>query len=98
LVEFKWKGITDPRVSMSPKSFRYLDAFHVFQVTPGTIHLGINHTIVDYSGYFKLYTLQGPGEFQLTYVVFSQNFSPARATYKLEVGNRLEDIKFYSET
>ena len=97
LVEFKWKGITTPRVSISPKSFRYLDAFYVFDTLPQTIHLGINHAIVDFSGYSNLYRLQGPGEFELTYVVFTHNFAPAKATYKLSIGNRPDDIRFYSK-
>lgn len=94
LVEFKWKGITTPRIGISPRSFRYLDAFHVFEATPKDVHLAINHAIVDYSGYYNLYTLHGPGEFELTYVVFCENFSPVRATYRLNIGSNIDDIQF----
>ena len=29
LVELKWAGVIDPRVSIPPRSFRRLDAFHI---------------------------------------------------------------------
>lgn len=97
LVEFKWKGVNSPRVAIPPKEFRYLDAFHFYYNSQNIIHLGINPFVVDFSGYYKLYELRGPGTFELTYVVFSENFSPARATFKLQLGKRLDDIKFKKE-
>ena len=97
LVEFKWKGVKTREVAIPPEKPRYLDAFHVYYHSPNIVHLGINRHLVDFSGYEPLYTLEGPGAFELTYVVFSENFSPARATFKLQVGERLDDIKFKKE-
>jgi len=94
LVEFNWKGIKTPRVAIPPKKFRYLDAFHVLHDSPNTVHLAICHNVVDLTEYYQEYTLIGPGTFELTYVVFPENLSPARATFSLHIGARLDDIKF----
>lgn len=94
LVEFKWKGVNSSRIVIPPKLFRYLDAFHIYHDSPTIVHMGINPFIVDFTGYYQLYTLKGSGDFELTYVVFSENFSPVRATFKLHIGNHLDDIEF----
>lgn len=96
LVEFKWKGVNTARVTIPPKKFRLLDAFHIFHEFPNVVHLGVNKFVIDFTGYYELYKLNGPATFELTYVVFSENFSPARATFRLLVGNQLDNIEFYA--
>lgn len=96
IVEFKWKGIKTREAAILPKGFRYLDAFHIYYDSLNIVYLGINRFLIDFSGYGALYILEGPGKFELTYVVFSENFSPTRATFSLHIGNRLDDIKFYN--
>ena len=96
LVEFKWKGIKNREAAIPPKRFRYLDAFHVYYDSPNMVHLGINRHLIDFSGYEPPYTFKGPGTFELTYVVFSENFSPVRAMFRLHIGNQLDDIEFYT--
>ncbi|MGB2728250.1 MAG: hypothetical protein WBD09_07210 [Halobacteriota archaeon] len=98
LVEFKWKGIKTREAAIPPKVFRYLDAFHIYYDSQNIVNLSINRFLIDFSGYELLYTLEGPGTFELTYVVFSENFPPARATFKLDIGNKLDDIKLYPST
>jgi hypothetical protein len=97
LVEFKWKGLPVPTVNIPPQQFRYIDAFHVDHSTPKTIQLGINKFIVDYSGYFATYTLWSATKHRLSFVAFSDNFAPARQTFQLNVGNRLDDIEFHPD-
>jgi len=94
LVEFKWKGITAERVSIPPAKSRFLDAFYVPHNFPNIAYFGINRSLIDYSRYYHLYRLDEPGTFDLTYVVFSETFSPARATFRLRIGNSLDDIEF----
>ena len=94
-MEFKWKGVNTREAAILPKDCRYLDAFHIYYDSQNIVFLGINPFLVDFSGYKSLYTLKCPGNFELTYVVFSEKFSPARATFSLHIGNRLDDIKFY---
>ena len=99
LVEFKWKGVKPREAAIPPKVSRYLDAFLIYYDSPNIVHLGINRFLIDFSGYEPpYYTLEGPGTFELTYVVFSENFPPARATFKLDIGNKLDDLKFYPPT
>jgi hypothetical protein len=95
LVEFKWKGVTTSRVSIPPKNSRYFDAFYIYETMPKTVALGINSFIIDFSGYHALYTLRNPSDCQLTYVVFSENFPPVRGTFKLHMGDWLDDIELY---
>jgi len=94
LVEFKWKGIVSASVTIPPKQSRYLDALYTFHDSPTTIYLGINRTLVDFSGYADLYTISGCGNYELTYVSFSEDFSPARKRFSLQVGGNLDNVQF----
>ncbi|MBE0479972.1 MAG: hypothetical protein IBX68_03230 [Dehalococcoidia bacterium] len=93
-VELKWKGVTIPQVSIAPASHRYLDSFYVFHATPHIAQIGLNPFIIDFTGYHRLYEMKGPNTFELDYVVFSENFCPARATFRLQIGNKLDEIQF----
>ncbi|MDI6859872.1 MAG: hypothetical protein QMC85_05190 [Methanocellales archaeon] len=98
-VELKWKGVKHLYATIPPSSFlspfRYLDGFFVFHDSPNIAYIGINPFIIDFSAYRDRFKLEGPGDFRLTYVVFSENFPPAKATFELQLGNSLDDIKFY---
>jgi len=97
-VELKWKGVIHSYATIPPSSFpspfRYLDGFFVFHDSPNIAYIGINPFIIDFSAYRDRFKLEGPGDFKLSYVVFSENFSPAKATFELQFGNSLDDIKF----
>jgi len=95
MVELKWKGVTNRAVSIPPKHPRSFDAFRVYYDEPTKVYLGINPHIIDFSGYFPKFVIEGPGDFELTYVVFSQNFLPARRKFILHIGNKISDIKFW---
>lgn len=94
LVELKWKGVTTAGVAIPPGQFRELDAFHLFYDEPNAVYLGINPSIVDFTGLLPAYILNGPAEFELTFVVFSDNFSPSRATFSLRITDRADGIEF----
>ncbi len=93
-VEFKWQGLNVPRTIVPPGYTRGLDAFLVPHETPNIVYFGINHDLVDFSGFYEEYKLVGPGRFELNFVVYSINFSPIRRTFLLDIGTTLEDIKF----
>ena len=94
LVELKWKGYTGLSVSIPPQKSRYLDAFHIKHVLPKTISIGINPFAVDYTGYLQAYTLWQAYDCDLDYVIFSDNFPTIRQTFRLKMGNKLDDIEF----
>lgn len=94
LVELKWKGVRTVGVSISPKSFRYLDAFHIYQSNPTIVNLGLNPFIVDWEGYLRDYQIIGSGDYEIDYVVFSEDFSPARGNFRLHIGTQIPDAEF----
>ena len=94
LVELKWKGTSTVGVSIAPKSFRYLDAFHINYLNPTIANLGLNPFIVDWQGYLQDYQIIGSGDYEIDYVVFSEDFSPTRARSSLHIGTRIQDIRF----
>lgn len=94
LVELKWKGTRTVGVSIAPKSFRYLDAFHINYSNPTIANLGLNPFIVDWQGYLQDYQIMGSGDYEIDYVVFSEDFSPARARFSLHIGTRIQDARF----
>jgi hypothetical protein len=91
-VEFKWKGIVTPAVTIPPKQCRYLDALRVSHHKPNEVNLAINPFIVDYTGFQRSYKIVGPGVYELTYVLFSEDFFPSRQKLLLSIGNDLNDI------
>ena len=93
-VELKWKGVITVGVTIPPKSQRHLDAFHINYSMPNTARLGLNAHIVDFSGYANEYQISGTGDYQIDYVVFSENFAPVRAKFKLHIGTNLADVTF----
>ena len=93
-VELKWKGVITASISIPAKSQRSLDALHVNYAQPNAAILGLNPHIVDFSGYANDYRISGTGDYQIDYVVFSDNFAPARAGFRLHIGTNLTDITF----
>ena len=83
LVELKWKGVIKETVSIIPKSFRYLDALHINQSNPTVAFLGINPFVVDWTGYEREYQISGIGDYEINYVIFSEDFPPCRAKFRL---------------
>ena len=94
LMEFKWKGITTERVVIPPTRDRAFDAFRLRYDSPSVAYFGINQLLIDYTGYLVKYSLAGPGDFEVTFIVFSENFPPARETFKLHIGTKLDDVEF----
>jgi len=94
LIEFKWKGVTPARIAIPPMKERDIEAFHIRYDKPTMVYFGISQSYVDYTGYVAKYTLTGLGDYELTYILFSENFPPTRQRFLLHIGNRLEETKF----
>ena len=94
LVELKWKGVTTQAISIPPKKYRFLDAFHIEHDWSYHVWLGLNPHIVDSSSLMQEYRVNGLGNHELYYVVFSEDFSPARAKFRLHLGKQINDTKF----
>lgn len=94
LSELKWKGCTTQGVAIAPKTFRYMDAFHIFHSNPTLANLGLNPFIVDWQGYIQDYQISGSDDYEIDFVVFSEDFSPARAKFRLHIANQVQDVSF----
>lgn len=91
LVELKWKGVIKETVSIIPRAFRYLDALHINYSNPTVAYLGLNQFIVDWTGYQNAYQIIGTGDYEIEYVVFSEDFSPARAKFRLHIASEIQN-------
>lgn len=88
-IEFKWAGYTEPHATILPSKCRYLDGFYVYHEVPYILHFNL---FSDSSRHFA--KILGPGEFELTYLVISDNFKPVRSKFKVYLARTLEEIKF----
>lgn len=95
LLELKWEGVTTPRVPIPPQSTRGFDGFYIFQDEPNFAYLGINPFIVDYSEFVLGMKLEAPGKYEITFVVYSDDFSPSRESFVLDMDGKLDNVKFY---
>lgn len=88
-IEFKWAGYIYPNVTILPSSWRALDGFFVFHNSPTKPQFNV---FTDCNLYHP--NIEGPGDYKLTFMILSENFETVRSTFKLHLGNSLEDIKF----
>lgn len=92
LVEFKWRGVIFPNVVIPYQSSRELDAFLVYHDLPTQLRLG---AFTDSPEHVKALP---PGDYELTFVVHSQNFGVSRSTFMLHAGgSNVNDIRFVAK-
>ena len=90
-IELKWAGYEHPAAHIFPGSQyqRPFDAFFMWCDQPHTVHASSFGDHPDFR-----WELSGPGQFQLTYVVYSINFPPARITCELILADNWHDMYF----
>jgi hypothetical protein len=91
LVELKWKGVTKETVSITPRTYRCLDALHINFLNPTVANLGLNPFIIDWTGYQDAYQIIGAGDYEIEYVIFSEDFSPCRAKFRLHIASQIQN-------
>jgi len=94
LIENKWRGVITPSVQIPPKKERKFDGFHIITNKYKIAYLGFNRSITDYTGYDKNYRLEIPGEYEISYIIYSNNFFPTEETFYLSLPDKYEDIDF----
>jgi hypothetical protein len=72
-IELKWKGVTTQGVLIAPDTPRKIDAIFIYEDHPSIAYAGTNYTLIDYSEYDI--KIEGPGIFELNFVIYSDNFS-----------------------
>jgi hypothetical protein len=87
-IEFKWAGTQLASVGIAPGKARKFDACLILQKEPIGILFNVRTDSTEYVPRFP----NEAGEYQLTFVVTSENFPPVRATFLLRLA------KSYGET
>lgn len=94
-MEFKWAGYTLPNATILRDSARQLDTFFVIHSNPSQPHFSCFSDSTYYLPYIETPgDVRAPGVFELTFLIVSENFQPARETFILELGNALDEIHF----
>jgi hypothetical protein len=83
--ELKWDGFVLPNVNVLPLQFRRFDAACVAHSMPGKLTFSMMFS--DAAGLAP--NIEGKGRYELTYVVLSSNFPPARASFILNLDSQL---------
>lgn len=86
-VEMKWGGYEYPTVNILPASHRVLDGFFVFHDAPQKPEF---NCLTDSSRYYP--NLNGPGTFEFTYLIASENFRQARVTFRVTLGTDIGHV------
>jgi hypothetical protein len=86
-IEFKWAGTGTPGVAIAPNTARDFDAFFLLHKSPTQLYFNL---LTD-AGDYNLNIPPGAADYELSYVVRSENFPPARGTFKLCLKDQLGD-------
>jgi hypothetical protein len=88
--ELKWEGYRLPYVNIPPAKERRFDAFCIFHDCPAQIEF--SH---DFSDWTKIIPrIEGAGRYNLTYLVLSSNFPPARGSFILKLAPLIDSTSF----
>ena len=85
-IEVKWEAYMLPNANIPPNTVREFAAFFIIHEFPEK--LNIANVWTDAPSYV-FPKIEGKGLYELQYVVVSDNFPPARATFKLNLGSSL---------
>lgn len=94
-VEFKWAGYIMPNANIFPSSQRAFDAVWFDQSNPSWPKFS---TYSDSGKYLPEFSFSGKGEYELSYLVMSENFPSCTSTFILRVGDKIEDFRLEQVT
>ena len=98
-VQLKWEGIPEPNVSIPHNSNRNFDALIIPHKQSNIAYFGSLWSAIDFeTPSSEKYRLEGPGEFELNFIVYWSNFPSTQSKFFLQLGNKLQDVKFYKST
>lgn len=93
LVELKWRGVNavtasipaSPSADSETANYKDFDAIFILHTRPTRAHVGLNLSNVDSGQAWNGYVIDGPGEFELTYEVHSDQFPVASVKLVLKI-------------
>ena len=93
--ELKWRAFDLPNATILPKSSRIFDAFFVEEQDGSRIKLHHFWHSIDQRNIDIYYdSINDYEECFLTYLIVSDNFKPARATFRLNLSDNIDQIVF----
>jgi hypothetical protein len=112
-VEFKWVGVSDKEVVIEPNEYRDFDGLCVYEHTCVTqndmevstnkitikVVLGINQRRVDNDNVRQAYLVKKPGDYELSFVIYSLNMRYEKESFILHVpdSNNIDKIIFHKK-
>lgn len=94
-IEFKWAGYVLPNSTIMNSSSRQLDTFYVIKTNPTVPHFSCFSDSTYYLPYINTPgDVHGPGDYELEFLVVSDNFLPTKSTFVLHLDNNLNQITF----
>lgn len=90
----KWEDTDDTRLSIPKGSQKQFDAVIICHEKPNKGVIGVKEEVVRSPGAnIKHYTVEGPGDFELTFGIYSNNFPDITIKYRLHLADNLDDVK-----
>jgi hypothetical protein len=86
-IEFKWAGTRLPSIGIAAKSARAFDAFHLLHAEPTRIKFNVHADSTDFIPQFP----DEVGEYELTYLVTSENFPSIQRCFLLNLRQSLAE-------
>jgi hypothetical protein len=93
-VQLKPRRSVDLFVAIPPGHAAQFDVAFIFFDAPSNALAGINPFKIDSTTAARQALLEGPGEFELTYEIYSREFPPIRATGRLLLGSTVDQANF----
>lgn len=93
MIENKWRGIANVDIQIPPKVYRKFDAIYINKNELEIAQISFNRAIVDRPKYDQEMILKNPGNYKISYVVYSENFSPTKAEFDLYLEKNIDNIQ-----
>jgi len=87
-IELKWAGYIYPNAVVRPGTSRDFDCCWIHEQYPSVARFNVFADSTDY-----MPVIQGPGDFQLSFMALADGFSPQSLDLTLTLGNTLDDAR-----
>lgn len=92
-VEFRWAGYSQPNAHIFPGRVRAFDGFFILEDFPSRLQFNVFATGTDF-----VPSITGEGRYELEYLIVSETFPDARASFLLNLSPSLDATTLVSKT
>lgn len=93
-IEYKWRGCSFPYVVIAAEAYRQFDTFIVYHDEPFN---ALSSNLTDASRH-HIHRIEGPGDFELTFKVISENFSPSAERFIFHLDDNIDKVSLTKKT